>query len=177
MGIAMNMNMNMNSRSRSTPRRGSLRKGISLLEVIACTAIIAVMIVPIAGVIRASGRAIGRASQPTSTDSVRDALRWTRDAVRSGQVLDIQSRSLTLILASGQKVEIISRSGQLLMSDGRAQTVLMENVDGVEFSPIRIAGATSPTGVSIVLATRDSETGNTVKMEAVVSLAAPPIQS
>jgi prepilin-type N-terminal cleavage/methylation domain-containing protein len=45
------MGITMSSRRRVL---GS-RTGVSLIEVIACTAIVGVMIVPIAGVIRASG--------------------------------------------------------------------------------------------------------------------------
>lgn len=163
-------------KKQSAKRRagGHHRRGISLLEVIACTAIVAVMMVPIANVIRASARSIGRSGQATPQASARSAMRWTREAIRSGQIIDVNGRSVTFIASDGQKSAIEVRSGRLILLDDRRETVLMENVEGVRFEPIPITnpstGVTSIVGIQMQLGVRDVATGQTFDLSTMVPL-------
>ncbi len=116
----------------------SRRRGIGLLEVIVCTALVAVMIIPMAGVIRSSGLAISQSNGSTSTEaSLRSGLRWLRDAVRDGSVVSVQARRLQVLLSSGDVAMFEVRSGDLVMDDGRSQFSLAENVRDIRFREFR----------------------------------------
>ena len=134
------------------------RAAVSLIEVIACMAIVGVMIVPIAGVIRASGQSIHAASGNHSVQaSLRTGLRWVAQTIRDGQVLAVQNRRLTLKLADGRTARIEVRGNELLMLSGRDQVVLAEGVRDVEFRSL-VTGSRPPArvGVSITLRARDN---------------------
>jgi hypothetical protein len=143
-----------------TSRRRNLhpRAGVSLIEVIACTAIVGVMIVPIAGVIRASGQSIQAAAGSNSTQAtLRTGLRWVAQTIRDGQVLAVQNRRLTLKLADGRTARIEVRGNQLLMISGSDQSVLADGVREAEFRSL-VTGSSPPirVGVSITLRARDA---------------------
>ena len=106
----MNKSPNTNSRF----NRSSKRLGVSLIEVIACTALVAIMIVPIAGVIRASGQAIAQSDLDTSTEAkMRRGLCWLSDSIRDGQLLGVGSNEMKLTLNSGLDVKIMIGGGQI----------------------------------------------------------------
>ncbi|TWU54654.1 hypothetical protein Poly51_33730 [Rubripirellula tenax] len=146
------------------------RRGVSLIEVIACTAIVAVMVVPVASVIRASARAIGRASNVDAEVQTRSALRWVKETIQTGTVIDVGSRNLTLILASGDKAEIVFDSDRLILSDGRTKTVILENVGSFECeSIVQSEKPGLPIGVAIRIGVKDPESGEYYKIESYVS--------
>ena len=152
----------------------SRRLGIGLIEVIICTALVAVMIIPIAGVIRTSGQAISMSNGSTSTEaSLRSGLRWLRDAVRDGTIVSIQARRLQILLESGDLATVEVRNGDLVMDDGRSQFALVENVRDIRFGEVRqSAPPAGRTGVTMTLRARDTVTGLGVTVDSTVAI--PP---
>ena len=152
----------------------SRRRGIGLLEVIVCTALVAVMILPIAGVIRTSGQAISESNGSTSTEaSMRNGLRWLRDAVRDGTILSVRSRSIQVMLASGDLATVQVRRGDLIMDDGSSQFSLVENVQDIRFvETIQITPPGARVGISTTLRARDPQTRQWITVTS--TLAIPP---
>ena len=159
---------------RAMTNRYSRRPGIGLLEVIICTALVAVMIIPIAGVIRTSGQAISLSNGSTSTEaSLRSGLRWLRDAVRDGTIVSVRASRLQILLDSGDLATVEVRSGDLVMDDGRSQFALAENVRDIRFGEVRqIAAPTARTGVTMRLRAQDPVTRQWVTIDSTVAI--PP---
>lgn len=133
------------------------RRGISLIEVIACTALVAIMIVPIAGVIRASTQSIASAEGDTSTHGkLRVGLRWLQDTIRESDVLAVGGRQLGLRLSDGRIVTIRVQAGNLVLIDGVNQTILVEAVRDIRFTSLRrITPPRNRVGISMTLRARD----------------------
>ncbi|MFK8112666.1 MAG: hypothetical protein AB8B91_10700 [Rubripirellula sp.] len=150
------------------------RNGIGLLEVIICTGLLAVMMVPIAGVIRSSGQAIAHAEGSGTTESkMRESLRWVADAVRDGSLTSVQSRRLKLQLNTGDVVAIEVQRGSLVIDDGRQQTELLSGVRDIRFNLIsQTTGARKPIGLTMAVRGTDPTTRNVVTINSTVAL--PP---
>ena len=130
------------------------RHGLGLIEVIVCTALVAVMIIPIAGVIHASGQSIARANGSSSTEAeLRRGLRWLGDSIRDGNVLSVGASQMQIRLRSGDVVTARVQGGKLLLNDGISQTTLVENAANIRFTELK---QTTPPrtriGVSIISA-------------------------
>ncbi len=149
------------------------RRGLSLLEVIASTALVAVMMVPIAGVIRASGQAMAQADQAASAEAtVRRGLSWLSDAIQDGQVLRVDPNEIRLILKSAIDVRVAIIDGDLVMTDGTDPVVVTENVREIQFKQIQ--QSTPPnalTGIQILLTADDPVTGKVVTVQSIASIA------
>lgn len=150
------------------------RRGIGLIEVIVCTALVAVMVIPIAGVIRASGKSIARADGSASTEAeLRRGLRWLGDTIRDGDVLVVRARQLQIRLSSGDVATIRVRRGALLLDDGSIQTTLAENVRDIRFTElVRTTPPSTRIGVSMVLRARDPVTRLWVTVDSTIAI--PP---
>jgi hypothetical protein len=150
------------------------RRGIGLIEVIVCTALVAVMIIPIAGVIRSSGQSIARADGSTSTEAeLRRGLRWLGDQIRESDVMVVRARRMQIRLSTGNVALVRVVGGTLLLEDGGTQTILAENVRDVRFTEMR--QATPPNtrvGVSMALRARDPVTRAWVTVNSTVAI--PP---
>ena len=157
-----------------TPRNGSNRFGIGLIEVIICTALVTVMIIPIAAVIRSSGQSIARANGSTSTEAdLRRGLRWLATAVRSSRIVRVRNQQLQLQLPSGNVATVRVRRGSLMVEDGGNQTILVENVRDIRFTEsTRPTPPNSRVGISMTLRARDTATGNWVTIDSTVAI--PP---
>jgi hypothetical protein len=169
MGRAMNSLIANRSLSRIR-----LRRGISILEVIACTALVAVMVVPVAGVIRASGQAIAQSETDYSTASkLRRGLDWIGDAIRDGQLLGVSGNALKFTGADGRDVKLAIVDRALVMTDGSQHVEITADVRQIDFSEIRQPVAPhSLIGIGIALTANDSITGKAVVVKATVAL--PP---
>ncbi len=150
--------------------RPAPRRGISLIEVIAATAIIAVMIVPIAGVMRASSQSIAAAEGDASDEaSMRTALRWLSTTVRDSDVLRVRSRRLVLRLSDGNTASIQVRRRNLVMRIGTDETILCQGVRDVQFQAInRVTPPVSRTGIRVTARMRDAD-GNWTTVENTIS--------
>jgi hypothetical protein len=150
------------------------RAGIGLIEVIACTALVAVMIIPIAAVIRASGQSIAQADGSTSVEAeLRRGLRWLGETIRDGDVIRVRTRQLQIRLSSGNVATIRVRRGTLILDDGASQVVLAENVRDIRFiDRTQLAPPRTRIGVSISLRARDGATGTWVSVDSTVAI--PP---
>lgn len=138
------------------------RRGISLIEVIACTAIVAVMIVPIASVLRSSAGVIDRNSRPDSDASVRTAVRWMRDTVNRGQITAIGRSNINFVDAIGRPMQLVNRGGELVMTDGTTWTSILRGVRS--FQTQQLVQSSPPgemIGVSAIVAGVDPDSGQT----------------
>jgi hypothetical protein len=163
MGLTMN-------RAQSKPAR----TGIGLIEVIACTALVAVMVIPIAGVIRASGQSIAQADGSTSVEAeLRRGLRWLGNTIRDGDVIAVRTDRLQIRLSSGNVATVRVVRSSLALDDGSGRTILAENVQDIRF--IERTQVTPPgtrIGISMLLQARDPASGSLVSIHSTVAI--PP---
>ena len=168
--------MNIQAASNDRSSRSANRRGVSILEVIACTALVAVMMVPIAGVIRASGQAISQSDLDPSTEArMRSGLRWFSDAIRDGSVTGIGKTEMKLTLKSGTDVKFTIIDGDLVMTDGTDIVGVVEKVKAIQFD--QIVQSTPPNslaGISMSLSADDPVSGKVVVISALVSI---PVQN
>ncbi len=155
--------------------RTTARIGVSILEVIACTALVAVMVIPISGVIRASGQAISQSDLDSSTQArMRDGLRWFADAIRDGSVLGVGKTEMKLTLASGKDVKFTIIDGDLVMTDGTDVVVVAEDVKAIQFDPINQSSPPNAlVGINMTLAAADPDSGQRVSIQSTVAI---PVQ-
>jgi hypothetical protein len=148
------------------------RPGISLLEVIACTALVAVMIVPIAGVIRASGQSIQQADGAVSTEArLRRGLHWLADSVRDTNIVSVQPRRLTVQPTTGGPISIEVQGGALVMTDGSDVTMIVEDVRDIRFTQInQTVPPNDLAGVTMSLRARDPVTRQFVTINGTVGI-------
>ena len=119
-------------RTKRDKRRARSRLGVSLIEVIACTALVAILIAPLAGVIRASGRSIASAQGGGNGHvALRQSLSWLANSIRAATVIDTDGKAIKMQLADGKAVRVYVDRGTLLMTDGRDRTIIAENVDKI----------------------------------------------
>lgn len=137
------------------------RRGFSLIEVIVCTGIVAVMVVPIAGVIRASGQSIAQADGSVSVEAnLRTGLRWVSQAIRDGDIVSVRGRRLTIRMPDNSLADIEMRRGNLVLVSGADVTVLTEGIRDVRFLAVnRVSPPVSRTGIVITLQSRDASGG------------------
>jgi hypothetical protein len=150
------------------------RRGISLIEVIACTALVAIMMVPIAGVIRASAQSIAQSNGNASGEAnLRTALRWVSQTVRDSNIVSIQDTRLVLRLPDASVGTLEVRRGELVLASGNDQTVLIENVRDIRFTALRDSSPSATrTGLDISLRTADANGNGSVTMNSII--AEPP---
>ncbi len=150
------------------------RRGLGLIEVIVCTAMVAVMIVPIAAVIRASGQSIAQSNGNNSTAAtLRSGLRWLGDNIREGAVISVQTNRLQLRLPSGDVATVQVRNGVLELDDGRTRTTLAENVRDIRFAELnQTAPPSTRIGLAISLRARDTATQAWVTVNSTIAI--PP---
>jgi len=150
------------------------RAGISLLEIIVCTALVAVMIVPIAGVMRASSQSIAQAGQDGSTVArLRRGLSWLAGNIREGQILGVSKNGIKMTLPGGKDVKVVVDAGNLIMTDGGDPVILTEGVRSIRFNEFRQAAPpNSLIGLQLTLSATDPASGALVSANSLVSLPA-----
>jgi hypothetical protein len=151
------------------------RNAISLIEVIACMGIASIMMMPIAGVMRASNQAIVRAESQTPQAELRDASAWLRHFVQDNQIIEVRPNALVLRRTSGEVVQISvdRRRNTLITNEGNHTVDLMAGVQTVEFE--RITQAASPSkliGLKISVEVTGAADGQTATHTSLVSV--PP---
>ena len=155
------------------PARRS-RRGLGILEVIVCTGLVAIMIIPIAAVIRSSSQSIARSEGSPSTQAeLRRTLRWLSNTIRDSDVVSVSARRLQLHLDSGEAATVEVRRGKLWLDDGNSRTTLADNVRNIRFTEWTLT--TPPRtriGISMTLQARDPVSRNWVSVDATVAL--PP---
>lgn len=136
------------------------RRGISLIEVIACTAIVAVMIVPIASVLRSSAGVIDRNSRPDSAATVRTAVRWMRDTIHRGQIIAVGRANINFVHPTGHPMQFVVRGGELVMTDGSTTTSILRGVRSFQTQPLVQTGPPAATiGLTAIVAGTDPDSG------------------
>ena len=161
-------------RTSSFTRAGRKSAGLSLLEVIACTALVSVLMIPIASVMRASTQTMAQTQGGHSTPSdLRTAMRWTGDSLRQGTLVSVATRRLTMQLASGDVVRVFVARRNLVVDDGTNQTIIAEDVRDVQFTlHQQTAPPRKATGVSMTLRATDKHSGELISVSSVIAI--PP---
>lgn len=148
------------------------RRGIGLIEVIACTALVAILIAPIALVIRASSQSIAQSAGSTSIEAeLRRSLRWITKVIRESDVTDVTNKVLELDLPNGNQGSVTEQNDSLILDDGDNEIVVMTDIKDVRFSEIRTNGnPKTRIGVEIRLRATDPATGEVIAVTTVVSI-------
>lgn len=164
----------MNQKLASSRHRGARMSGVGLLEVIICTGLVALMIVPLAGVIRASGQSIAETNGEGSVQNeMRQGLRYLSNTIRQGEVTRIRWNRISIRMPNGRTAVARVRGGKLELQEGRQRMVLAEDVRRVRFRRHRQrSGARATTGVEIRLIARDPVTRRWARVNAAVAF--PP---
>ena len=161
MGVAMKVR---------SSRHHARRSGISLLEVIACTALLAVMLVPIAGVIRASGQSIQQAQNGRPATELRTTLKWLRETIGDSRIVTVARNSLQLQLSDGRSARVFVQSSELILDDGTDQILLADNIRDVRFQSVRSpVPPRNRVGLEIRLRATDQATGGLVSVDCIVA--------
>ena len=152
-------------------KRNHATRGVSLLEVIACTALVTILIVPIAGVIRASGKSIQAANGPSSTESeLRQASRWLAQTIRANNILGIRRSQMQLRLDSGETATLRLKQRSLILDAPSGPSTLAKDIQRIRFTSHRQAAPPRKTvGVTFLLQKRDHVTRRMVSIEDTVS--------
>ncbi len=160
MGVTVRQSQATESVRRS---RKPIRAGLSLIEVIACTTIVAVLLVPIAAVVKDSGRTIRRLeTDATLTQSLRSASNWLRDTIRPSSVLAIANNDLKIQSPSGKTAGIFRKGRDLVMDDGVNVSVICNDIQDVRFQPLLTTDIpTKRVGLTVTITARDPVTGVT----------------
>lgn len=147
-------------------RTSTIRRGIGLFEVIACTGLVAMMLIPLAGVIRTSGQSISHSNGDGSKAfQMRQALRFLNQVLREGEIRQFRQNRITVRRPNGRTVSIGVRGQALEMRDGSDRTSLVEGVRRVRFIQRRQrSGDRLRTGIEIQLNARDPETRRNVRI-------------
>ena len=161
-------------RSVNTSHHIRRRRGISLIEVIACTALVAIMIVPIAGVVRASAQSIAQANGSASTEArLRSSLRWVAQTIRESDIVTVGSTRLIVQLPDTSVGTFEVRSGDLVLTSGGNQTVLIESVRDIRFASLNHGSPPlTRAGLAISLRAQDASGNGWVTVNAII--AEPP---
>ncbi len=141
----------------------SSRRAMSLIEVIACTAIVAVLIVPIAAVVKTSGRSITRLESASTTPEKNRSLgTWLRDTLRPCSIDAIAKDSLTFRFPDNSSASIYRSGRNLVMKTATNTSVLYDGIESVLFEPLLTSDAAARrVGLTMVITGRDPSTGAT----------------
>ncbi|KAA1259999.1 hypothetical protein LF1_25370 [Rubripirellula obstinata] len=163
--------MNHSSDNADQDRPGNRRDGISLIEVIACMAIVGIMMVPISSVMRSSRQAVTHAESRSPETDLRDGSRWLRRLIQDNTLVETHSDVVVLKLNTGDYVKIYATNDELVMDNGKEAVVLMTDVLGAEFGEIKQATAPGNViGVKMAIYVLDPTTGNKKNLTSVVSI-------
>jgi hypothetical protein len=142
-------------------RREQKRAGLSLIEVIACTTIVAVLLIPIAAIVKDSGKTIRLLeTDATVPQSLRSGSNWLRDTIRPSSILAIQSNLVRIRLPNGKSVSIFRKGRDLVMDDGVTASVVCKDIQDVRFQPLLTADVPAKrVGLQMTISARDVATG------------------
>lgn len=146
------------------------RKGISLIEVIACIVIVAAMMAPLAGVMRASNRTVMVAETKTVGEELDAAGRWLQNTVQDGVINQVR-RGVLSVRTHGVNGQIRVRHQNLVFEDGTSTDILVEGVTRVDFREIRqTGGLRSRIGLRVQMRKRDPDSGRNVTSNTTIAL-------
>jgi hypothetical protein len=149
------------------------RVGISLIEVIACMAIVGIMMVPISSLMRSSRQAISHAESRSPEADLRDGSRWLRRLIQDNTLVQALPDVLLLKLTTGELVRVYVSKDELVMDNGKEVVLLMSDIVSVEFGEIKQSATPGNViGLKMVINMLDTTTGNKESLTSVVSI--PP---
>ncbi len=154
-------------------RRTRRRTAISLLEVIAVTMLVSILMIPIADVMRSSAKAIARSTGAGSPEAqARRSLRWLCDEIRRNKIQSVagNGQGLRLDMPGGRTATVAIRRGRLVINDGVGEIVLSENARGFRVQETRVVTGGPLIGIRMELTLRDPATKVDHVVPAVLSI-------
>lgn len=113
-------------------------QGVSLLQVIVCTALVTILIVPIAGVILASGQPIGQANGSSFAEAdFRRVSRWIGQTIRSGDVISVNRSRTQLRRPAGETTTLRLQRQNLVLEDRAGQSIIANDIQVLRFTSPR----------------------------------------
>ena len=163
--------MNRTSAGQNPARRSHRRRhGISLLEVIASVAILAVVVTPMTVMLQNGSRHFGVAAGHDDDARGRDVLRWIRSQIRGAASLPVvRGQRIDLIDSAGQLHSIRHQSDRLTLTTGIDHSDLLTGVTRFEIRDLRTTVPAVGNGLDIQL-TLQNQRGNTTTHEMRVAL-------
>ncbi len=118
--------------------KASSRTAFSLLEVIVCMALVGIMLVPLASMMKASAHAWQDAESEGGPEAqLRSAARWVHDTLgRADSVVDIDQDWIEF-QRSGVLWRMAIANGQLRMRAGAQNILIADNVTAIAFQARR----------------------------------------
>lgn len=148
------------------------RAGIGLLEVVVCTGLVAMMILPLAAVIRCSGQALADVNQFGSTaEEMRQGLRYVSELIRAGAITKFDEDSLTIDFSDGKPAIVRVRKERLEVRQDGVNLKLVPNVQQLKF--IERKQSSDPglrSGVEIQLLAKDPVTLRDISIKTAVAI-------
>ncbi|MEM9825661.1 MAG: prepilin-type N-terminal cleavage/methylation domain-containing protein [Planctomycetota bacterium] len=138
------------------------RHGISLLEVIACIAILSIVLVPLSSMLHSSSRQFVVARGLDTDSQTRNTLRWLRGELKAAQSINrITAREIEYVDSNGRLQRLRSQSRVLGLEDGSTVTPILENVVRFACEPLP-SGAVAPfDALRMVVEVTDSQSQST----------------
>jgi hypothetical protein len=141
--------------------KGRLRRGLSLLEVIMCTVVVALMLVPIVDLIRVSNRTLVRVEKGSTTaQRLQQASIWLRDTLRDSQIQSVVRNNIQLRLANGDVATLQTNNTQLILNTKSHSTIVCDDITGASWR--ELLTTTPPftrTGVVLAIQANDPVKG------------------
>ncbi|QDS91308.1 hypothetical protein FF011L_00370 [Roseimaritima multifibrata] len=118
----------------------SPRQAFSLLEVIACISLVGIMLIPLAGMMRASAHAWEDVEAEGGQDAdLRSACRWVQNTLRNAdQVVNVNAESVQFT-AAGELQTIQVLRNQLWLIAPSNRTLIADAIAKIECQPLRRA--------------------------------------
>jgi hypothetical protein len=136
------------------------RCGVSMLEVIACTALVSLMMLPMAGVIRASGQMIrendGFASRSPSPPDIGLAL---QRYMRNCDAIVKHSEDVLVVMHQGAVVEIVVADTTLVARGPKEPVVIAEGISSIRYEKAFVTDTGEIHAVMATLDVVDSKNG------------------
>ncbi len=126
--------------SQSHPRRPgvarqcTLRYGVSLLEVISCTALVVMLMVPMAGVLRSSGQAIRQSEGlVTAAQALPKHSLALQHYVRDCEAILKYAEDILVVMRQGEVIYISVIDSQLVAQGGKQDEIIADGIERVRF--------------------------------------------
>lgn len=110
------------------------RPGVSLLEVIACTALVAMLMMPLTGVLRASAKMIREIeTEGSAAQEIFSSALALQQYIRDCDSIVKYAEDVVVLLRAGEYVEICIREDQLIARESKSERILAEGIRSLRF--------------------------------------------
>ncbi len=135
-----------------------LRRGVSLLEVIACTGLVALLMLPMTGVLRSSTKSIRQSENIASAAELLPSSSLALQRyIKDCDVLVKYADDIVVVLRAGEYVEIYVSDGMLIAREPKVEVVIAEGIRSMTFKTEYRSDSGDLYGLDAVLEAVDSK--------------------